>query len=169
MIQVKMSAQYGDYTLRLNSKIIRKVFRGTVIRESKEIAKLYKGLQSHFSSKNRVRIRRKTGSGRSPADGKPGTIYSAVGSDKTRGSVLVWLEEGTSIRYRRMSLDWRSKTSPGGGITMRSGKGKALGFGVFKGIEPRNFRDDIVQGRYPIFIDNAQDDFDDMLKSARWT
>ena len=164
-----MTAHYGNYTRRLNSKIIRKIFRGTVMKEGREITKLYRALQSSFSTKNRVKIRRKTGSGRSPVDGRPGTIYSAVGSDKTRGSVLVWLEDGTDIRYRRMSTDWISKTSPRGGITMRPGRGRALGFGVFKGIEPRNFRDDIVQGRYPIFIDNAQDDFDDMFKSARWT
>ena len=164
---IDISVEYDDYMLPLNAKSIRKVFRDVVIEEGKEIQSLYKGLLSNFTPRNRSPIISKSGSGRSPTSGSSGSIYAAVGTNRIDGP-LVWLEDGTSVRYRVMSSNWRSMTRPGGGLSVGAGRGIALGFGIRPGIGARNFRDDIVGRRYPELIKAGQIAFDSMFAKARW-
>lgn len=165
MIDIKV--EYKNYAKPLDAKGIRKVFKDLVVDEGKEVKALYTHLMANFSPKNRSRILRKYGSGSSPVGGQKGSVYVAVGTNRTDGP-LVWLEDGTKVRYRTMSFDWKSKTSPGGGINVGIGRGRPLGFGVHAGIAARNFRDDIVQRRYPRFISKAEVAFFSMFKGARW-
>lgn len=166
---ISITVKYDDYMKPLDSKIIRKVAKDLVVEEGKEVKGLYDGLMSNFTSKNRSRMLRKFGSGRSPIDGQKGSVYVAVGTNRMDGP-LVWLEDGTDIRYRRLSGNWISKTRPGGGLSVRGGRGMALGFDMagFPGIKPRYFRDDIIKKRYPTFIVNSSKAFDSMFKSAGW-
>ena len=168
MISVDIKMEVSDYAGPLDGKIIRKEFKEIVIAEGKRVQESYRFLQSFFKPSHRVHIRRKSGSGRSPADGQPGSIYSAVGSDKIYGSVLIWLEDGTDVRYRNMSADWRSMTKPGGGMSFGTSRGRPMGFGYNRGIAARNFRDDMISRMYPRFVAIADRKFTAMLKRARW-
>ena len=142
------------------------MFKKTVTEEARQVRRWYTFIQSWFSVKKRTKMRTKT----SAVSGNVNTIYSAVGTDVTHGSVLIWLEEGTKVRYRSMSFDWISKSKPGGGLGLGYGKGMATGWNFINpsGIEPRNFRDDIVKKRYPRFVESANKNFYNMLKAARW-
>ena len=168
MIGIRIGLKLDNYTnYFLTGKMIRKELMELVREEGKEVKALYTGLMSNFTPKNRSPISRKSGSGRSPVSGTPGSIYAAVGTNRMDGP-LVWLEDGTKIRYRTMSQNWQSKTSPGGGISVRGGKGRALGFGIHAVIEARNFRDDIIDRRYPRFVISGQIVFDGMFRKAGW-
>jgi hypothetical protein len=168
MIGIRIGLQLGDYTnYFLEGKMIRKELLELVREEAKEVRALYVSLMSNFTPKNRSPLRRKSGSGRSPVSGVPGSIYAAVGTNRLDGP-LVWLEDGTKIRYRTMSQNWQSKTSPGGGISVRGGKGRALGFGIHAGIQARKFRDDIIDRRYPKFVTAGQIVFDNIFRKAGW-
>lgn len=163
-----MEYKEDRHFVHLNAKAIRDVFTKSVVDEGKQVKRLYDKLQANFTKKNRTFIYRKTGSGVSPVDGSPGVIYSAVGSNKMHGSVLIWLEDGTDVRYARLSSDWISKTKPGGGITVGSGRGRVIGRGRFSPIKPRYFRDDIISRRFPVFAINAMSDFNNLFSAARW-
>lgn len=170
MIRVDMKAEYSDFAAPMTNKMIRAMFKEVVTEEGKEVVSMYRSLQSNFTPKNRSKIRRKTGSGRSPVTGHTGTIYSAVGTDRLDGP-LVWLGAGTKVRYRTMSSDWRSRSKPGGGIAFSgSRRGMALGFNMSSkvGIEARNFRDDIIEKRYPRFAAKADVAFTSLFSKARW-
>lgn len=167
MIGVDIQVKFENEALPLTSKAIRKALKTAIVIEGKAVERAYDYLQGHFSSDNRAPIKRKSGSGRSPVTGGPGSIYSAVGTNKER-CVLVWLEAGTEVRYRTMSNDWTSMTYPDGGMRFGSSKGRAMGFGYHKGIKARNFRDDMISRLYPRFLVRADRMFQTMLKGARW-
>lgn len=170
MIRIHMDYKESNHYIHLEPAHIRKIFKSIVTFEGRAVKREYDKLQSSFSSKNKVKIYRKTGSGTSPANGKPGTIYCAVGSNKVRGSVLIWLEDGTKVRYRNMSPDWTSRTAPNTLHVRTINNGRALGFDPLgnPGIAARNFRDSIIRERYPEFIERARDQFDDMLHGHGW-
>lgn len=65
---------------------------------------------------------------------------------KTESTPFVFVEKGTSIRYRVMSRDFQPKTRPRI-IGSRGGAGRAAGFGVKPGIEARNIRTEIAKRR----------------------
>ena len=158
-LRADFRVEFKGETIPLNAKTVRTVFKKIVMDEAKEIQGLYKHVQSHFSSKNRVKIRRSIGT-------ESGNIYSAVGTDQERGSVLIWLEDGTDIRYRNMSFNWISKTR--GGLSFGAGRGSVAGFGINPGIKPRYFRDAIVEKRLPVFHAKADREFSTMVKKAGW-
>jgi len=165
-IRVKYDYKERDYAKHLDAKHIRKALKVAVVIEGKIIQGEYKKIQAQFKNKdNVVTVRRRTGSGTSP-DGKAGTIYSTVGLD-TQYCVLVFLEDGTRIRYRNVSFDWKSRTKPGS-LQFGQGKGRATGFGYNPGLKARNFRDAIIDKRYPEFIRISADVFNDMFRYANW-
>lgn len=165
-LEMKMRLETDNFTLPLKDSDIRKMFKKTVMEESRQVRRWYKYIQSWFSPRKRTKMRTKTGA----ASGKVDTIYSSVGTDVTHGSVLIWLEDGTKVRYRSMSKNWVSKSKPGGGLNFGSGRGYAAGWNFINPsrIKPRNFRDDIIDKRYPRFVEDANKRFVNMLKVAKW-
>lgn len=134
---------------------IYKYYRPAVRDTAKDIRNTYnKEILSHFTRPNRAKIITRSGQGRSPIDGRPGTIWSAVGTDNER-TPLVWLEGGTKVRWRHVSRDWRSKTYKNSGLRFRVGRGRATGWGRNPGIEARNFRNAIVKKHEPTFVDRV--------------
>ena len=77
---------------------------------------------------------------------------------------LLWLDDGTSLRWAIMSRDWQSKTKPG---QIRSGRGRGRVVARGKkatrrarrgkpGIKPGNFSDAIARERAPHFLSNVE-------------
>lgn len=168
MMTIRIGLKLGDYTnYFLDGKMIRTELMQLVREEGKEVHALYTSLMANFTPKNRSKMLRKSGSGRSPVSGIPGSVYAAVGTNRLDGP-LVWLEDGTKVRYRTMSQNWQSLTSPGGGLSTGTRKGRALGFGVHAGIQARNFRDDIIDRRYPRFVAQGHIVFNNIFRKAGW-
>lgn len=68
----------------------------------------------------------------------------------TTSTPFVFVEKGTSIRYRVMSKNFVPKTKPRV-IGSGGGAGYAAGFGVKPGIQARNIRTEIAERRQPQF------------------
>ena len=166
MLRVKYDYKERDYAKHLDAKTIRKALKTAVTIEGKIVQSEYKKIQAQYKNKeNIVQVRRRIGSGTSP-DGKTGTIYSTVGLDK-QYCVLVFLEDGTKVRYRNVSHNWKSRTKPGS-LQFGTGRGFATDFGYNPGIKARNFRDAIIDKRYPEFTRIAIDAFNDIFRYANW-
>lgn len=164
-LKVKYDYKERDYAKHLDAKTIRKALKVVVSIEGKQVKAQYDKIQSHFTKKNRVAVFRSVGSGTSP-DGVAGTVYSTVGLKK-QYCVLVFLEDGTDNRFRNVSFDWQSRSKPGS-LTFGKGRGRATGFGYNPGIVARNFRDSIIDIRFPEFTRLANEIFFDLFKSTNW-
>lgn len=202
---IQISVDWSDFADPIMAKEIRDMLQAVTIHEGRQVKAEYRKLLSHFSPKNRPKIRTKSGSTSRGVTGMAGTysahyygdktswsiartgprqwtatnttdpkirsagsIYTAVGID-TFKTPLVWLEAGTQVRYRTMSSDWQSKTSPAGGTSIGPGKGMAMGWGLHAGIAPRYFRDDIISRRYPHFVSRASSKFAAFFAKRNWT
>lgn len=177
--QVKDSGNYSQIPTRGD---LSRTFRPVVIKEAEWIRKkiYWRRILQKFSAKNRVPLKRTSGVGKSPAPdsvfpkGVSGsyTIWAAVGTDgKKSGNFMytpfILLEEGTQIRYRGMSKNWRSKTTPGS-LKVGARHGFAAGWGFYPGIEARNWRDVIVDKEIYPFEQECIKAFQTMANQMRW-
>lgn len=155
-MRVEMKATIERRSSKVTKRLMRKIYMPAVIETAKDVQAHYKEIQKNFSAKNRSKIRRKSNSGVPPFHiNSSYAVWSVVGTDDYKP--LLWLESGTSKRYRLMSPGWQSKTWPGSGLRFRSGHGKAGGFDMNEAaarqrrILPRLFRGAIIEDVYPKF------------------
>jgi len=168
-----------DYAFKMDAKTIRKVFQEIVLYEAVQIQRQYKTMTSKWkrdtiTGKGRRLassvIRRRLGSGRG-VRGERGAVYCATGVDDPY-CVINFLDSGTKNRYRGMSYNWTSKTSPGGGLYTNLGRGWATSnwsLTDYPSIGARNFRDDIISRRSASYGRRAKKRFIEMIVRAGWT
>lgn len=103
--------------------------------------KQYKKVSDKFQN-HTVRYRKDVGTGVPPNGGD----QRHFGVTATDTDVMVWLDQGTTVRWRVMSHDWRSLTKPGGGLSTQVPRGRAMGIPKTPkpGIKPREFSADVV-------------------------
>lgn len=174
-VSFKVEIDKNDYRPVPKQKHFSKHFKPVVTNEAKQVKKYYRDLilKKFKNSRHRVPIRVVSGSGNSPMGGK--AIWAAAGTDGARtpegrdklGTPFIWLEEGF-LRKRKMSADWQSKTRPGS-LLVGPGKGTPINkwmAGVR--VEPRNFRDAIIEKRQDIFYERCLKAWDDMFRDLGW-
>jgi hypothetical protein len=112
-----------------------------VLREEAKIQKAYLNLPtSNWKKEHKPKWKTQTS-----------TTTKRIAIDlKTDSVPYVFLEQGTRIRYRVMSQDWISKTTPNS-LIAGPGRGKAKGFGRRPGIEKRKWREKVFKIRASIF------------------
>jgi len=70
----------------------------------------------------------------------------------------IWLDEGTSVRHAILSDNWQSKTQPGF-LDARGGQGHVVAVNknyLGKGIDPREFAEQIAKEMEKTFADDIQ-------------
>lgn len=111
-------------------------------KQARSFEKGYKKVSGKFKN-HTVSYNKNVGFG-SPPTGGDARHYAAT---TTQSDIMFFLDQGTRVRWRRMSHNWQSKTVPYGGLTTRPGRGRALGFSTtpLPGIAPREFTADLVK------------------------
>jgi len=122
----------------------------------------YRDIMRGWSPKNRAKLKRVSGWG-TFEDGTG--FFSSVGIETNR-TPLFWLDGGTRVRRRAMSPNWQSKTYGNIGLgPQRAGAGFPINvWGYYPGIEPRNFRNAVLDDLYYGFQNDIEDAFYRMYK-----
>jgi len=129
----------------MNSKLLDKVIRQALWKEIQTDVKIMREYTSTWEHKPRWNVRSKR-----IARGYQVGMFT---TDKR----FIWVEKGTSVRWRRMSQGWQSK-SRRGSLAARPGQGKALGFYKTprKGIEARDNLETMADTRRVLFVLEVQ-------------
>jgi len=139
-------------SLMIAAPVMAKHLLPVFLKANNRIEKDYRNVGNRFK-KNKPEWESKVDLvGSTPPTGGNRSMWSAVW---TENDVMRWLNSGTSVRYRVMSPNWRSLTSPGGGIKVNHPKGTAKGWGHKPGIKPRNFSYDIAFRHQKLFREQA--------------
>lgn len=132
---------------RMNDKILDKILRQATREEIRGAVKDMKAYVSTWKDEDKPKwsIRSKK------------TARSYETRMTTRDQPFVWVEVGTSKRFRRMSAGFRAKTRPGS-LTPRPGSGKAEGFykTARPGIKARNNLETMAKLRGNAFVTKTQ-------------
>lgn len=173
-LRTQLTYSEKDYAKFPTKEDLLKAYKSYLEDEAGEIKKEYEAIVSKFKSKKSRRVKFVVASariGKLNSDKYSGkAIFAAAGTNAYR-TPIVWLDEGTRWRARRMSPDWKSKTRPGS-LSVGAGKGYARkgknAWGRFPGIEARLFRVSIIKKRERAFRKGAEPIFERMIKGLGW-
>ncbi len=150
-------------------------FKPPVREANRDILLIWGKVQSSFSNRSKAKFKHGVKTGASPTVGSSVIVGAASHSHSVWGYVgtnderaVIWLDEGTAVRYRNVSFNWRSKTVPFGGTSIRAGRGVATGFGENPGIEPRHFRLAIIDEIEDAFYRGVDGAWNGLAKFYQW-